>query len=582
MENISDKVNPNIIFDSTNSDSTEINFLKQKNIELYNKYQNTTWDYIKLLEDGFILKKIYLKGFGKSTPKDGQEVFVNYYAQILEDGRSVDNTLILREPKQILLGKNNCLPGLEKAVKSMIIGEKAKILVFPKYGHLAHAKIKNKIKENEGYDIASFDFDKDIIDYPSNINNEEDFKKAEVKEIKSFMPILYDLELVKVDKPRKNKEFADVEEKMAEVSDLKNEGNQLFREKSFREALIKYNTALNYFFKIPTEDLKTLKILELKQTILLNIVNCHIALLEYNYALKNLPESFEIKESPKCYFYRAIASMNSGDFEQACLDIQKLKSLMPNDKQIKQLEEDFYKIKEKSLNEKKQIFKKGIFNDTINENNNKNASLYIENNNFLYLPAFNPNNICFYLDYLVNNNTKLPQKIKFELFDTFSFKKDLINKQDGAKIYFPIYLLKAIKDKTFINKKLELEYNISLDSENHKNYYYYKIIDIDIMNHSNKTNDANILEIMKFDYLKSKYQYPPVENMLLAIKLCNDNKFYLIILPYKICGNSINNLIVVGRMFYNTENFKSLSEKTYKEEEMFEIQIIDCDRSFNY
>lgn len=316
--------------------------LADYNISLKQKF--LTSNYLPLNQPASVLKKITLKGFGKFPPSNDEEVSVNYFCE-LEDGKSIDNTLILREPKKIILGKNQIIPGLELAIKSMLIGEKAKLIVFPEMGYLIHENsTKNKI---DNFNITNF---------PTL----QDSKNMEVKDLKNFSAIFYEIELVKFDKPRKNRENIDVDEKISEANDLKNLGNQLFRESRFREALIKYESALFYFFKIPTQDLLN-KLNDLKQSIILNIINCHISLLEFSYALKRVSEAFEIKATPKCYFYRAVSYMNLGDFEQAIKDVEVLKDLMPNDNQVKNLEKDFYCLKDKIIKEKKVLFKKVFF-----------------------------------------------------------------------------------------------------------------------------------------------------------------------------------------------------------------------------
>jgi tetratricopeptide (TPR) repeat protein len=534
--------------------------IKDKNLISLQKYNSNNGNYLKVTEDGLIHKKITLKGFGKSTPLNGEEVFVNFIAE-LEDGRFVDNTLILKEPKQILLGINNCVPGLELGIKSMVMGEKAKIIVFPEYGYILHEELKKKIKENENSKDAIFiekleNLKFDNIEYPSI----EDSKSFELKDLKKYLPIIYDIELVRIDKPRKNREYADVTEKINEASDLKNQGNQLFREKRYQEALIKYTTGLNFFFKIPTENLIKNKLIELKHTLILNIINCHIALCEYNYALKRLLEAFEIKDTPKCYFYRSIASMNLGDFEQAQKDIEKLKSLMPNDQQVLGLENDWNNLKEKTNNEKKYIFKKGIFMHTINSADNT------EKKEKDALPLFDPKNFCFFFDILINKNSKLPLKIKFEIFNIFDKRE--------KNMSFMNYLKMLIKERKLIDTNLEIIKNLHENKED----FFYKISQLETEESENFLIDP--LQFLDYDKNKYKYTYSPSEDGLLALRKNEEGKLNLVIIPFKMTAKKIENLHIVGRLFYNNNNFKNLSMKI-KIGENNEIRIIDCDKSLN-
>lgn len=540
--------------------------LKENNLLSLRKYMSNSSGYLKVTEDGLILKKKTLKGFGKSNPSNGEEVFVNYFAE-LEDGRSVDNTLIMREPKHILMGRNNCLPGLELGLKSMVMGEKAKIIVFPEYSYILQEEISNRIKTEENpNDDKSFienlqSLKLENLNYPTI----EDSKSLELKDLKKFLPIIFDVELVKIDKPRKNREYADVTEKITEASDLKTEGNQLFREKRFQEALVKYSSGLNFFFKIPTDDLKTNKLIDLKQTLILNIINCHIAISEFNYALKRLPEAFEIKETPKCYFYRALASMNLGEFDQASEDIEKLKSLMPNDKQVLGLEDDLRKMKEKANCEKKSIFKKGIFMQASNSNSDSNCEKKIEKN---VLPAFNSKNFCFYFDLLINENTKAPQKIKFEVFNIFATAE---NEKSFMK-----YLKNLIKEKTLVNKNLEIISNS--DNNSNTEDFFYRITQIELEQGGDSAKD--FLNFLYSHNAKYKNTYQPCEDGLLAIKENELGKLDLIIIPFRMTAESFHNVHVVGRLFYNIENFNLISKKI-KEGDKVDIRIIDSDRSSN-
>ncbi len=534
--------------------------LKEKNLNSMKRYLSTNSGFVKVTEDELILKKINFKGYGKCNPSDGEDTFVNYVAE-LEDGRSVDNSLILREPKKIMMGENHCVPGLEIGIKSMIMGEKAKIVVFPGYGYLLQ---EFKSKKNKDEDKSEFNYINHLeklnfkeIDYPSI----EEFNKMELKDQKKYLPIIYNIELVKIDKPRKNREDSDVTEKMTEASDLKIEGNQLFRENRYREALIKYSTGINYFFKIPTEDLKTIKLIDLKHTLILNIINCHLALNEYNYALKRINEAFEIKETPKCYFYRALSSMNLDDFEQAEKDLDKLKNLLPNDKQVLGLEGDLKRLKNKTINEKKNIFKKGLFMQS-SENNSYNENKKPET----ILPCFNEKNFCFYLDYLLNNNYESPQKIKIEIFNSFSQRK--LNENQNNLVNCLIDIIKARKLK---DKEIEIKYQ----NEDGKSFAF-NLLELE-------ESDKETFDIYEFLNIKkgdNSKKFPPCEDLLLAIKKNKNLKYDLIILPFNLGDNPIEDIFIIGRVFFNKENFSSISNRIEKGE-IINIKITECDCSLN-
>ena len=135
--------------------------IKEKNEQKKKKYLENS-NYEKVTDDGNILKKITMRGFGKSNPKDSQEAFLNYVGT-LEDGKSVENTFIHQEPKRITLGKIIILPGLEIAVKFMTMEEKANVIVFPDYGFILQERINSIIKEKPDEIVNILDTVKDFV-----------------------------------------------------------------------------------------------------------------------------------------------------------------------------------------------------------------------------------------------------------------------------------------------------------------------------------------------------------------------------------------------------------------------------------
>lgn len=203
---------------------------------------------------------------------------VNYVGS-LEDGRIIDNTRIRQEAYSIILGKGNNMKGLEIAVMSMKIGEKARV----------------KIRTDYGY--GNNDLSQNIPQKP--------LSEMEENEAKKYSNLVYEIELIKHDKVRKSKSQMDFDERIAEAVDLKENGNELFKQKRYREAIIRYDDGFKYLTQIPTQSL-TQKIIDLRLNLTLNITNCFLQLYEYHYALKKVNEAFDIKITPKCYYYRCV------------------------------------------------------------------------------------------------------------------------------------------------------------------------------------------------------------------------------------------------------------------------------------
>ena len=238
---------------------------------------NINLEYVDLTGDGGVLKKTELEGFGSICPHDS-EVTVIYEGQI-EDGRIVDNTRIRPEPYSFIIGKGTVVSGLEIAVKHMKIGEKARV----------------KIRSDYAYG------NKDLsLNIPA-----KKLSEMEESEAKKYSDIVYEIELVKHDKVRKSKTQMDFDERITEACELKEAGNELFRQKQFREAIIRFEDGLKYLTQIPTQSL-TSKIIDIRLTLTLNITNCFIQLYEYHYALKRVNEALDIKTTPKCFYFRCV------------------------------------------------------------------------------------------------------------------------------------------------------------------------------------------------------------------------------------------------------------------------------------
>jgi FKBP-type peptidyl-prolyl cis-trans isomerase SlpA len=58
-----------------------------------------------------------------------------HYTLTLEDGRVIDSSVQRGEPIEFNLGENKVIPGFEKAVKEMTVGEKKTVTIEPKDGY---------------------------------------------------------------------------------------------------------------------------------------------------------------------------------------------------------------------------------------------------------------------------------------------------------------------------------------------------------------------------------------------------------------------------------------------------------------
>jgi hypothetical protein len=188
--------------------------------------------------------------------------------------------------------------------------------------------------------------------------------------------------------------------------------------------------------------------------------------------------------------------MNLGEFEKCEIDLNKLDELLNSDNNVRNLYDNYRKLKEESVIKNKKFTKKGLFN--LYEEKEDKKSI---------LPIFDKDNTCFYLDIIINNDFKNPKKIKFEIFKE-------------TKIKFPT-LYKNISD--------------SIESKKWKD-----------------TEIDNILDIIDIDLDFKLNNYPCSEPYLLCSKKF-DNACQIFI---NIEPTLDTNILVLGRCYYNKELLK--------------------------
>ncbi|KAL8162931.1 hypothetical protein V2J09_014420 [Rumex salicifolius] len=91
-----------------------------------------SWTSIRdITGDGGVMKKIIIEGEGWATPRDGDEVSVQFEAR-LENGVLVSKS---KENTDFFVGDGSLCPAIHKAVKTMRKGEKAELTVRFSYGY---------------------------------------------------------------------------------------------------------------------------------------------------------------------------------------------------------------------------------------------------------------------------------------------------------------------------------------------------------------------------------------------------------------------------------------------------------------
>ena len=506
-------------------------------------------NYFPITKDNLIQKKLVKEGFG-IYPGYGMEVFLHLYGEA-EDGRCVANTRIVREePRIIILGKLQEFPGLEIAVKSMKMGEKSTFKFPPEYTYFSQDKF-SKSDPNLISHLKPELFKTEITEKKTN----EELKNMEIDQAKKYQNLYYDIELIKFDKPRPRKSQIGPKERLEQADELKYEGNKLFKEKRFMEAIVKYEDARDYLKNMPNDYINDFYH-NLQNSLTLNTTNCRINLGQYNYALKNMEDNFLFEKTPKAFYFKSLCQMHLGDFETSYKNLLELQKVLPDEKQMKIFFDDYYTFKEQTIKEQKErankgIFKSGLYGDKKYESNeNKEYSL----------PKINlKENKCFYIDFLINGDEMNPYKIKFEIF-----KYDDNNIGNSLLIKDTIEFITNEINKKNIKGK-EINFNFT-DDNNYNNIILFE-----------KYRELNPKE----DDFDKNNIYPPEEEVLLLLhKICIDNNYYYNV---EISGKKLNekplkDFIVLGRCYYNQKIIINLTQNKMNGN----LKILDIDETLNY
>ena len=503
-------------------------------------------NYFPITKDNLIQKKIVKEGFG-IYPGYGMEVFLHLYGEA-EDGRCVANTRIVKEePRIITLGKLQEFPGLEIAVKSMKMGEKSTFKFGPEYTYFSQEKF-NKADPNLISHLKSELFKTDLTETKST----EELKNMDIEQAKKYQSLYYDIELIKFDKPRPRKSQIGPKERIEQANELKLDGNSLFKEKRYMEAIIKYEDARDYLKNMPNDFINDFYH-TLQHSLTLNITNCRINLGQYNYALKNLEENFVFTKTPKAFYFKSLCQMHLGDFENSYINLLELQKVLKDEKQMKYYFDEYNKFKEQTIKEQKErankgIFKSGLYLDKKYEND-ENKKYKLPKNNI-------KENKCFYIDFIINNDDMNPFKIKFELF-----KYDINNNNSLLLNTITNFLQSEIKNKNIKGKEI----NFDFDGDNTNIILFEKFLDLNL-------NEDNF----------GKYNiFPPEEDVLILLHILKEdnNSYYNIeISGKKLSDIPLKDFIVLGRCYYNTKSIVNLIQN--KAKGIF--KILDIDETLNY
>ena len=283
-------------------------------------------DYINITEDGGVKKKILNEGSG-SLPENGNEVHVNYV------GRNSDNKIFDQtkdKPFTFKIGDGKVIKGWDLGVKTMKVGEKAEFILSPDYAY-GNKKVSDLIPENA--------------------------------------TLTFEIELLKIVVPKKEVSDMTYEEKLAEGKKLKGEGVEKFKAGDIAAARDLFTRATAYLETMDKTKEAEAEGVNLYVATLSNLCNCCNRQKEYHAVANFASKGLKIKETPKFYYFRAIANANNDEFNEAKKDLESLKKLMgekerETDEGVKFVQK-LIQEKQKEMNAKRKKFSRGIFSQNL-------------------------------------------------------------------------------------------------------------------------------------------------------------------------------------------------------------------------
>jgi peptidylprolyl isomerase len=279
-------------------------------------------EYTNITEDGGVKKKILKEGTGAEAV-EGAEVSVNYI------GRNKDNKIFDQTkdtPFKFKIGEHKVIKGWEIGVKTMKIGEKSEFILSPEYAY-GSQKVSDLIPENS--------------------------------------TLTFEIELLKVEIPKKDISEMTYEEKLAEGKKYKEEGVAKFKGGDIANARDSFNRAIAYLENMDKSKQEEAEGVNLYVTTLSNICNCCNRQKEYHPVINFATKGLRIKEVPKLFYFRAIAYANNDEFSEAKKDVESLKNLLPEkdrdtDEGVKFVL-NLIEKREKEISKRVKKFSRGLF-----------------------------------------------------------------------------------------------------------------------------------------------------------------------------------------------------------------------------
>ena len=290
-----------------------------------------------------IEKKILHAGKGRELdfPKGTKVKF--HFVTKLED-KTLDDSRKWDKPMEIVFGKKFKLEAWELCIATMALHEVSSFKVKPIYSAVYPAVAKtlrdtfNKFDKDgkpkkpgdhhhQGHHVCGMM----AMQTEGGVMGYDDLNEL-MKEPKELEFIIELLSVELPDEYDKESWQLDVDEKLASVSKLKSEGNQLYSNKKLEEAAEKYAEAIGRLEQLilrekPQDD-EWVELRKQKVPLLLNYSQCKLSLNDYYPVIEHCTEALEIEpNNVKALFRRGKAHIGAWSPNEARADLKKVPEL---------------------------------------------------------------------------------------------------------------------------------------------------------------------------------------------------------------------------------------------------------------
>jgi len=283
-----------------------------------------------------------------------------HYTGTLLDGTKFDSSVDRGEAFKFKIGQGQVIKGWDTGFASMKIGEKAVLKCAPEYAY---------------------------------------GKNGSPPKIPADATLLFEVELLGFEEPKKERWEMDDAEKLGEGLKAKEEGTASFKAKDYQSALSSYGAAVDWVKEMESDEAG--KVLLASE---LNAAQCCINLKDWSGAAAHAGQALEKDAaSVKGLYRRGYARMKVGDMDRAKADLQAARKLDATNKPVVAALHELVKLKKEAKIKEKAAFG-GLFNK---------VSMYTEKADVTVRgdPSKNP---IVYMD--VSHGGEALGRIVFELF----------------------------------------------------------------------------------------------------------------------------------------------------------------------